>query len=118
MPSIIEDVEKQVRARMAELEPAVAEYDKLKQILATFQASEAPPAARRATKVTRRRGGAAPSRREEQALELIVGTPGITVAEIAEKLEIGPTYLYRLLPKLEREGRVRKVDKGYHAVAN
>jgi hypothetical protein len=28
-------------------------------------------------------------------------------------MEIGPTYLYRVMPALEREGKVRKVGKGY-----
>ena len=27
---------------------------------------------------------------------------------------IGTTYLYRLLPRLEREGKLRKEGKGYH----
>jgi hypothetical protein len=58
----------------------------------------------------RRRGG-----RSEQAIKLIKQNPGITVSELGKKMRLkAPNYLYRVLPDLEREGRIRKKGKGYH----
>jgi hypothetical protein len=37
------------------------------------------------------------------------------VAELASELGIGTTYLYRVMPALEREGRVQKRGTGYHS---
>ena len=45
---------------------------------------------------------------------MIAAQPGISVAELANKTAIGTTYLYRLLPRLERDGKVRKQQRGYH----
>jgi hypothetical protein len=58
----------------------------------------------------RRRGG-----RSEQAVKLIKQNPGITVSELGKKMRLkAPNYLYRVLPDLEKEGRIRKKGKGYH----
>ena len=58
----------------------------------------------------RRRGG-----RSEQAVKLISQNPGITVSELGKKMRLkAPNYLYRVLPDLEKEGRIRKKGKGYH----
>ena len=40
--------------------------------------------------------------------------PGITIAELAKRMKIKANYLYRLLPQLQKEGKVEKRDKGYH----
>jgi len=118
--TVISDLEKQVRDRLAELKPLVDEYHQLEAVLASFApqavASSARPAPRR------RRGATAPngsSGRAEEALRLVAEQPGITVAELAARMGIGPTYLYRLLPRLEREGKLLKSGKGYEpAVAH
>jgi DNA-binding HxlR family transcriptional regulator len=36
------------------------------------------------------------------------GQPGITIPELAAKMGIVTTYLYRVLPALEKEGKVRR----------
>lgn len=104
------------KARMKALEPYVAEYARLERVVSAFAQSDAeadaPPSARR----PRARKAGTPgraSRRREQALALVMEKPGITVAEVAERMQIGTTYLYRLLPRLERDGEVRKVGRGY-----
>jgi hypothetical protein len=108
---------------MEELQPYVDEYQELRRIAAAIDteqtAREVPEAP--AVRATPRRAlrPAGPGReghgaRSEQARELIAAKPGITVAELAEKMGIGTTYLYRLLPKLERAGTLRKQGKGYH----
>jgi DNA-binding IscR family transcriptional regulator len=47
-------------------------------------------------------------------LALVHKQPGITIAELAKRMKIKPNYLYRVLPHLERDGKLRKRDKGYH----
>ncbi|MCW2998296.1 MAG: Rrf2 family transcriptional regulator [Solirubrobacterales bacterium] len=121
--SIITDVERQVRERIKELEPLIAEYHQLQEVLGTFERSGGQPAGKAASgrKPAKRtaRGAAKPrgAGRADEALKLVTAAPGITVAELADKMKIGPTYLYRLLPALEREGKVRKDGKGYHSTA-
>jgi hypothetical protein len=121
--SVKDDVRSRVEARMKELEPLVKEYDELRRIAAAIDTQEAA-----ADGTARRPGRAAPRRtlrasgpgrgghgaRSDEARKLIGEKPGISVAELAEKMGIGTTYLYRLLPRLEREGALRKEGKGYH----
>ena len=41
--------------------------------------------------------------------------PGITISELASKMKIKPNYLYRVLPQLQKDGKVRKRGGGWHA---
>ena len=41
--------------------------------------------------------------------------PGITIPEIASAMGIKQNYLYRVLPGLEKDGKVVKRDRGWHA---
>jgi hypothetical protein len=60
----------------------------------------------------RRRG----STRPDQAVKLITQNPGITVSELGKKMKLNhPNYLYRVLPDLQKEGRIRRRGKGYQA---
>jgi predicted Rossmann fold nucleotide-binding protein DprA/Smf involved in DNA uptake len=59
----------------------------------------------------RRRGGT----RADQAVKLVAANPGISAAEIAKQMKIKPNYLYRVLAELEKEGKVRKDGRSYHA---
>jgi hypothetical protein len=120
--NVIEDVRAQVESRLAELEPLVKEYDDLKRVSSALLNETAPPATGRPAP-RRKLKQAGPGRgghglRAEQATSLIAAEPGIEVKDLAEKMGIGPTYLYRLLPRLEREGVLRKVGKGYHLAAS
>ena len=41
--------------------------------------------------------------------------PGISVSELGKKMKLNhPNYLYRVLPDLQKEGRIRRRGKGYH----
>ena len=61
---------------------------------------------------SRRRGGGT---RSEQAVKIITKQPGIGVAELGKQMKLGgPNYLYRVLPDLEKEGKIKKRGKGYH----
>jgi hypothetical protein len=58
-----------------------------------------------------RRGGT----RADQAVKIITDNPGISVSELGKRMRLkAPNYLYRVLPDLEKEGRVRKKGRGYH----
>jgi predicted ArsR family transcriptional regulator len=50
-----------------------------------------------------------------QTLELVKSKPGITIPEIASAMGIKQNYLYRVLPGLEKDGKVVKRDRGWHA---
>lgn len=64
-------------------------------------------------RATRRRSASAGGGRADQTVQIIGRRPGITVKEIAAELGIKPNYLYRVLPALEKEGKVTKRGTGY-----
>ena len=75
---------------------------------AAATATAAPTGRRRAG---RRKGSGT---RSVQALEFVQGQPGITIPELAAKMDIKQNYLYRVLPALEQEGKIRKQGRGWH----
>jgi hypothetical protein len=125
---------KDIEARRRELAPLVEEYRQLEEAAAALQgvdgstgggsgssrsaATPSRPARRR-----RRAAGSAGSgrrgrprgsgKRAQQALDLVAGQPGITIPELAKAMKIQPNYLYRVLPGLEQDGKVKKKDKGW-----
>jgi transposase-like protein len=56
----------------------------------------------------RRRSVAAPGQRQQQMLALVREHPGITVAEIAQRLGVDATGLYRVVHRLTEAGEVQK----------
>jgi DNA-binding IclR family transcriptional regulator len=40
--------------------------------------------------------------------------PGITIPELADAMGIKQNYLYRVMPTLADEGKVRKEGRGWH----
>ena len=136
MSDFLETKRKEIAARLRELEPLVEEHRQL-QAAATALAGlpsavrASRPAARaarrgRATATrasTRARKPAAGGRRGRprgsgtralQTLELVKAKPGITIPEIASAMGIKQNYLYRVLPGLEKDGKVVKRDRGWH----
>jgi CRP-like cAMP-binding protein len=65
---------------------------------------------RRTRRSRGRRGGAT---RANQALELVRGNPGITIPDIAKQMGIEPNYLYRVLPRLQQEGQIKRDGQGW-----
>ncbi|MBA2319160.1 MAG: Rrf2 family transcriptional regulator [Euzebyales bacterium] len=45
---------------------------------------------------------------------MVKANPGISIPEIAEKMEIQQNYLYRVLPGLAQDGLVEKRGRGWH----
>jgi DNA-binding IclR family transcriptional regulator len=70
---------------------------------------------KRASKGPARRGRPkGGGKRGIEALKHITSQPGITIPELAQKMEIHPNYLYRVLPTLEQAGSAVKKGKGWH----
>jgi hypothetical protein len=65
-------------------------------------------------KAGRRKGSGT---RSAQALSFVSAQPGITIPELAARMGIKQNYLYRVLPSLEQEGKVKKQGRGWHASA-
>ncbi|MGH2912203.1 MAG: hypothetical protein ACRDJ3_06975 [Solirubrobacteraceae bacterium] len=78
-------------------------------------ASAAAPATATAEKPRRRAGRRKGSgTRAAQALQFVTGQPGITIPELAAKMGIKQNYLYRVLPGLEQEKKIKKQGRGWH----
>lgn len=140
MSDFLKTKREEIAARLRELEPLVAEYRQLEAAAAALaglpgasRASTASTAAQPARATRRGRGPARATRarkatgtgrrgrprgsgtRALQTLELVKSKPGITIPEIAGAMGIKQNYLYRVLPGLEKDGKVVKRDRGWHA---
>ena len=80
---------------------------------ATATATATPKAGRPAKRRAGRRKGS--GTRAAEALALVKDQPGITIPELAAKMGIKQNYLYRVLPGLEKEKKVTKQGRGWHA---
>src|SRR5215211_3791006 len=133
MADFLDEKRKEIDARLRELRPLVEEFNRLEKAAAALAGVGQTQAA-----ATRRRsnGGAGAGRstargrarargrgrgrprgsgnRAKQALELVRARPGITISELADSMGIKANYLYRVMPTLQKEGQVKKRDKGWH----
>ena len=83
---------------------------------ATRTTTAAKPKRKAARATGRRRAGRrkGSGTRAVEALALVKGQPGITIPELAAKMGIKQNYLYRVLPGLEKEGKVTKRGRGWY----
>ncbi len=134
MSNFLDEKREEIQARMRELEPLVAEYRELEAAASALAdvAPASPPRARaaRTTKTTAARKPAAAKKpgaakrgrprgsgaRAKQALDIVTAKPGITIPDLAEKMGIKQNYLYRVMPGLEKDGKVVRRDRGWHPV--
>ncbi|MDQ3769436.1 MAG: hypothetical protein M3370_08175 [Actinomycetota bacterium] len=125
MTDFLDDKKREISDRLKELKPLVDEHRRLEAAKAALDGvgadSPAPSRRRRATSSgasgngRRRRGRPRGSgTRATQALDLVKANPGISIPEIAEKMEIQQNYLYRVLPGLAQDGLVEKRGRGWH----
>jgi predicted Rossmann fold nucleotide-binding protein DprA/Smf involved in DNA uptake len=115
---------KEIEGRLQELRPLIEEYHRLEAASAALSGSDGPRTRTRGAgprsngngpgRRGRPRGSRGDNTRATQAVELVRAQPGITIPELAEHMGIKPNYLYRILPQLEEDGRVRREDKGWH----
>jgi hypothetical protein len=124
--TVVDELMRRVDERLAELQPAIDEYNQLmaaKQGLLRSAGGTGEPAAqprrRIAASAPRRRGQGSRRRsggrqtRADQAVQIVGGNPGVTVKEIAGEMGINENYLYRLLPRMEREGTLKREGSGW-----
>jgi hypothetical protein len=99
--------------------PAAAATPSEPSATATKATAPKATAARKAARPSKRRAGRpnGSGTRAAEALSLVQDQPGITIAELAAKMGIASTYLYRVLPGLQMEGKVRKDGQGWIATA-
>jgi ribosomal protein S25 len=110
----------EIDGRLRELQPLVDEYQQLQKASAALTGLDGRSGARRRGTTARRRPtGRRRGRprgsgtRAIQALELVSANPGITISELADQMGIKANYLYRVLPTLESEGKVKKDGRGW-----
>ena len=117
MTDFLDEKRNEIDARLKELRPLVEEYQRLEKAsaaLAGVGATERPARRRRSGGGGGRRGRPpGTGKRALQAEELVNARPGITIPELAEAMDIQANYLYRVMPTLESEGKVRKEGKGW-----
>ena len=140
MSDFLETKREEIAARLRELEPLVEEYRQLEAAATALAGLPGTARTARAGRTTRGRNtrtGAAAARgtrsraaggrrgrprgsgtRALQTLELVKAKPGITIPEIASAMGIKQNYLYRVLPGLEKDGKVVKRDRGWHAAGS
>ncbi|MCP9491136.1 MAG: Rrf2 family transcriptional regulator [Solirubrobacteraceae bacterium MAG38_C4-C5] len=126
MTDFLDDKKREINDRLKELKPLVDEYQRLVAAKAALDGvgaeSATPRRSRRAAASSgasgngrRRRGRPRGSgTRATQALDLVKANPGISIPEIAEKMDIQQNYLYRVLPGLAQDGLVEKQGRGWH----
>jgi len=127
MTNLLTEIRSSVEKRLRELEPAIEEHAQLAKALEALKDTgqhveqairgSAKPSQPVPTSAAKRRGRPrGTGGRAQEALKLVHEHPGITIAEMAERMKIKANYLYRVLPHLEREEKIKKQDKGYHPV--
>lgn len=133
----------EIASRLDELKPAVEEYQRLSAaeaaLAGALDGSSArtgsggngrghgpgrPPtgATRSASSAAKRKPARRPGRRKgtgnraAEALRHVIEQPGITIPELAAKMGIKQNYLYRVLPGLAQEKKIKKDGRNWHPV--
>ena len=127
MADVLSEIRSSLEKRLRELEPLITEHAQVRKALDALQeagkraAGTAGSAAKRSRAAVRAdgpvRGRGRPrgtGSRAQEVLAHVHKQPGVTIAELAKRMKIKPNYLYRILPQLEKDGKLHKRDKGYH----
>src|SRR5437764_8148284 len=117
LAGFVDSTVRDIDERLRELKAEVSRLEAARSALV----GRGPGRPRGSNSTTRRRGPGRPrgrrrgATRAAQALELVKSRPGITIPEIATEIKIEPNYLYRVMPRLEQEGQVKRDGKGWLA---
>lgn len=130
MTEFVDSTVKDIDQRLSELKQEVAKLEAARAALVGGRRGPGRPrgttARQTATRRTRRtssgngrrtrrsRGRRAGGTRANQALELVRQSPGVTIPQIAKQMGIEPNYLYRVLPRLQAEGQIKRDGQGWH----
>jgi predicted Rossmann fold nucleotide-binding protein DprA/Smf involved in DNA uptake len=125
MADFLEEKKREISSRLKELRPLVDEFHRLEAAQRALEGvgdtGTPAPRARRTRGRSSGSGGGTGKRgrprgsgnRAAQALKLVTDSPGITIPEMAQRMGIQVNYLYRVLPNLEQDGKVRKEGRGW-----
>ena len=118
LPDYVDTARRAVEEQLANLRNEIKRLEAAAAALGGTARRRGPGRPRKSgTATTRRRPRRrASGTRAEQAQKLVADNPGITIRELAAKMGIKQNYLYRVLPQLEAEKKVRKKDGGWHPV--
>ena len=111
--ALLEERRQELRAELDQIERALRGLGGARRGPGRPRGSGKGSGTRAPAKRRRRRGGT----RADHALAHVEANPGATASEIASAMGIKPNYVYRVLAELEKDARVRKDGKGYHAIA-
>jgi hypothetical protein len=126
MADVLSEVRKGMEQRLRELEPMVVEHAHVRAALEALKgagtrtrrtvttASKRGQASKDSAGATGRGRPRGSGARAQEALKHVHAHPGITIREMATRMKIKTNYLYRVLPQLEKDGKVTKRDKGYY----
>jgi predicted Rossmann fold nucleotide-binding protein DprA/Smf involved in DNA uptake len=128
LADFVDSTVKDIDVRLSELKQELARLEAAREALVgTRRGPGRPRGSGTATRTTRRRssngrrtrsrGRRGSATRANQALELVRGKPGITIPEIAKSMGIAPNYLYRVLPRLQQEGQIKREGQGWSATS-
>ena len=116
MAGFVDSTVKDIDERLRELKAEVSRLEAAR----TALVGRGPGRPRGSRTTTRRRRGPGRPRgrrrgatRAVQALELVRSRPGITIPEIASEIKIEPNYLYRVMPRLQQDGQIKRDGKGW-----
>jgi hypothetical protein len=116
LAGFVDSTVKDIDERLRELKAEVSRLEAARSAL-VGRGPGRPRGSRTGTR--RRRGPGRPRGRRRgttravQALELVRTRPGITIPELASEIKIEPNYLYRVMPRLEQEGQIKRDGKGW-----
>jgi hypothetical protein len=111
MTEHIDEARKAIDDRIASLKDELKRLEAAASALGGRVRRRGPGRPRTTGRRGRPRGG---GKRATQAEKLVRDNPGITIAELAKKMSIKPNYLYRVMPQLQKDGKVRKRGNGWH----
>ena len=130
MTEFLDSTVKEIDQRLNELKQEVSKLEAARSALVGGRRGPGRPRGSTTTRRTRRassgngrrtrrsrgrRGGAT---RANQALELVRQNPGITIPQMAKQMGIEPNYLYRVLPKLQQEGQIKRNGQGWNSTGS
>jgi DNA-binding transcriptional ArsR family regulator len=124
MPDLVDDIRRQIDARIAELRPLVEEAASLNAALAALDRG-VPTPGRASRRVTPRSAGSSGGgqgrrrRRRGETRELLLAHlrthPGSTAGDVAKALGLKRSSVGTRLTQLAKSGQVTKAERGYSA---
>lgn len=116
MTDFLEQKRNEIIARMKELEPAIAEYQRLEAAVIALGGNHVGrnKSNRRSARSQQRGRPRGSGTRAKEALNLVKRRPGITVSELAREMKIQQNYLYRVMPGLAEQGLIQKDGSGWY----